>query len=791
MLFEDDFDLTTQYYRLRGQHIYYQHILDNYRRYGELAPVLAQFSSLCDGFTHDLGNGLNGIRSRLERFSTEQMPPEYAQAIEKAKAICDICGWRLRTLQEISPSMPIYPEPLNLPKFVPDLLERLEVWQPPPIQIKFQTTVSRLIVADYASLLRLALLELLLNAWQAMPHGGQIIVSLQKLDSGLAQIEIVDNGPGLSDDPEQCFDLRFTTKPHRYRVGLYVARKIIEKHRGTFKLLSETGQGTRIIMQLPVGNPELEWDDENELVQALEKLHDTVAEQKREIETYNTIYNLPREQMLTQLSDLFGRLSISVVQFLTNSLIDIRHLLDPLSNQVSDEVASNILKKCDHCINLCENYNLNVSNKRLDTPRILDPTLSIQLTPPDLSQIDSQDFVAKEYTILIVDDTPANLRMLAEMLRKQGYKVRPAPNGKRALSTAKNELPDLILLDIMMPGMDGFEVCRQLKADERTRDIPIIFISALNEGFDKMTTYSIGGVDYITKPFHQEEVLARIHTHLSLQDMHQKLQEENKQFQQQNQELDAFAHTIAHDLKSPLGKISTAMGLAIEEFGQLDPDDLQMLLQISLDAGLQMNNIVDDLLLLASVRKEAVQTKPIDMESVVSQAIDRLAPMIDSYQPTITPTQTWPQAQGYAPWIEEVWVNYLSNGLKYGGSPPKLELGATLQANGMVRFWIQDNGSGLTPEEQATLFIEFTRLNKVRSEGHGLGLSVVRRIIDRLGGQVGVESDGKSGPGSVFYFTLPSVELKQVGFDGFLSKSIGIDEPSRQIEDSPNGQEWE
>ncbi len=360
---------------------------------------------------------------------------------------------------------------------------------------------------------------------------------------------------------------------------------------------------------------------------------------------------------------------------------------------------------------------------------------------------------SKKQTILVVDDTLENLKLLVDMLSQQGYRVRPAPNGKHALATVQKELPDLILLDIMMPDLDGFEVCRRLKADEYTRDIPIIFISALNEVFDKMTAFSIGGVDYITKPFHMEEVLARIHTHLTLEEMHHKLQAQNQQLQAQNQELDAFAHTVAHDLKSPLSKMSASIELVTEQSEQFDPDT-QMLLQISLNAGLQMNNIIDELLLLASVRKEAVQTKPINMEGVVSQAIDRLLPMVDNYQPTIAPAQTWPQAQGYAPWIEEVWVNYISNGLKYGGQPPILTFGGAIHIDNTVKFWVQDNGDGLSAEAQATLFTEFTRLDKVRAEGHGLGLSIVRRIMDKLGGTFGVESS--LGQGSLFYFTLPA-----------------------------------
>jgi len=164
-------------------------------------------------------------------------------------------------------------------------------------------------------------------------------------------------------------------------------------------------------------------------------------------------------------------------------------------------------------------------------------------------------------------------------------------------------------------------------------------------------------------------------------------------------------------------------------------------------------NIIEELLLLAGVRKRNVELTSLDMADVVQRAQERLGLMMAEHQAEITLPETWPSAQGYAPWIVEVWVNYLSNGLKYGGQPPRLELGATPQADGMMRFWIRDNGPGIAPEAQGALFTEFTRLDEVRAEGHGLGLSIVRRIMDKLGGQAGVES--AIGQGSVFYFTMP------------------------------------
>jgi diguanylate cyclase (GGDEF)-like protein len=129
--------------------------------------------------------------------------------------------------------------------------------------------------------------------------------------------------------------------------------------------------------------------------------------------------------------------------------------------------------------------------------------------------------------ILIIDDTPANLTVLRQMLTEEGYRVRPALSGEIALNAIKADIPDLILLDIMMPGMSGFEVCKELKSDSRTREIPVLFISALNESEDKIKGFKLGAVDYITKPFHGSEVLARVKTHLALRNIQRKSEEQN------------------------------------------------------------------------------------------------------------------------------------------------------------------------------------------------------------------------------------------------------------------------
>ena len=187
-------------------------------------------------------------------------------------------------------------------------------------------------------------------------------------------------------------------------------------------------------------------------------------------------------------------------------------------------------------------------------------------------------------------------------------------------------------------------------------------------------------------------------------------------------------------------------------------DEIQQYLQLVQEHSFKMGNIIDELLLLSSVRKlEEVRTEPLDMAAIVDEVQQRLSHMVEEYQAEVAVPDTWPVAQGHGPWVEEMWVNYLSNALKYGGRPPRVELGATAQEDGMVRFWVRDNGPGLTPEEQARLFAPFERLDQVRVAGHGLGLSIVLRIVEKLGGQVGVES--VVGQGSVFSFTLPAADM--------------------------------
>jgi signal transduction histidine kinase len=231
------------------------------------------------------------------------------------------------------------------------------------------------------------------------------------------------------------------------------------------------------------------------------------------------------------------------------------------------------------------------------------------------------------------------------------------------------------------------------------------------------------------------------------------LQERAVELRARNEELDACAYAMTHDLKNSLALLVGFAEIVEEDRTLLLGEDWRHHLQAAAQSGRKMSRVINDLLMLTCVRKmEEIKIESLDMADLVAKAQKRLACMIEEYQAEFVLPDTWPVALGQGPCVEEVWVNYLSNAIKYGGRPPRVELDAAVQADGMVRFSVRDNGSGLTPEERDRLFTPFTRLDQANDRGYGLGLAIVRRIVEKLGGQVGVESDA----GSLFWFTLPA-----------------------------------
>jgi signal transduction histidine kinase len=241
-----------------------------------------------------------------------------------------------------------------------------------------------------------------------------------------------------------------------------------------------------------------------------------------------------------------------------------------------------------------------------------------------------------------------------------------------------------------------------------------------------------------------------------------RLRQQVTDLQAQERELDAFAQTVAHDLKNPLSLIMGYAGFLAE--GYASDEAMEKSLQQIVRSSRKMQNIIDGLLLLAGAEDAGhLEMGVLDTASIVDDVRERLEHLIQDAHAEIIAPEHWPPAMGHRQWVEEVWANYISNAVKYGGQPPRVELGADLVPNNLiadtrrVRFWVRDNGRGLTTAEQARLFMPFTRLGMNAHQGNGLGLSIVRRIVHKLGGEVDVTS--QPGQGSVFSFTLPAVTL--------------------------------
>jgi DNA-binding response OmpR family regulator len=362
-------------------------------------------------------------------------------------------------------------------------------------------------------------------------------------------------------------------------------------------------------------------------------------------------------------------------------------------------------------------------------------------------------------TILIIDDTAHVRQLLAAMLKTRGYDVQTAESGVHALEVVHDLSPDLILLDIMMPEMDGYEVCQRLKNDPQTRDIPVIFISALEQTADKIKAFSAGAVDYVSKPFQVKEVIARVGAHLSLRSMQQQLQAASDELavqlgelQARNEELDAFAEAVARDLKAPLTSIIGFADMLRDIHATMPAEQLEESLHTISASGSKMNKIIDDLLLLAGLRQaQQVDVMPLDMENIVDAALKRLSDVIAETEADVTLPDSWPGALGHEPWVEEVWVNLIRSALDYGARPPRVELGAAQEADGSVRFWVRDSAVGPEEAEQAPA-PGSDRAAPASDRERGLGMFVVRRIMERLGRMASVET--ATDQGHILSFTL-------------------------------------
>ncbi len=320
--------------------------------------------------------------------------------------------------------------------------------------------------------------------------------------------------------------------------------------------------------------------------------------------------------------------------------------------------------------------------------------------------------------------------------------------------------PSLLYLNIVKPLNALLRGVRRLEEGDYSANMPVQAadeIGFLTDAFNKMSA-ELGNLiqDLEARVAVRTEELT---VSLSVsQQLNEQLQQEIAEREQLISDLKAFSNMVAHDIKDPLGLILGYAHLVKQDVEKLTRPEPKEWSGYIVESAQKVNKIVDGLLLLASLRQQDLTLCPLDMEKIITEAKNRLKEQIAGANAEIIEPDVWPSAFGNALWVEEVWFNYISNAIKYGGDMPRVELGAQLLSSTQirttqVRFWVRDYGQGLTIEEQTRLFAELERLHRGQSPGYGLGLAIVKRIVEKLGGQVGVEST--PGKGSTFFFTLP------------------------------------
>jgi two-component system sensor histidine kinase/response regulator len=390
--------------------------------------------------------------------------------------------------------------------------------------------------------------------------------------------------------------------------------------------------------------------------------------------------------------------------------------------------------------------------------------------------------------VLIVDDLPVNASILAAMLKLDGFEISVATGGEQALQMIETLAPDVVLLDVMMPGMDGFETCLRIRANPLTHYLPVVMVTALQGTKERMRALEVGADDFIAKPVDQIEVVARVSSLVRAKRGRDELELAYTDLRRSEGLRDSLTQMLVHDLRTPLTGLMVSLEvLAGEQVGNLN-DTQKGILEISKRSGTNLLNLVNDILSVAKLESGQLKVNlvPISFPALVEEALVELTPLINERHATIE--REWapdlPSLTADRDLIHRLMVNLLSNALKFSPHKPTISIGALVvaaedanggdanggdanggDANGgdtnpekgkLLRVWVRDNGYGISPEHHKSIWDKFgqaeTRPENFRAST-GLGLTFCKLATEAHGGTIGVESE--LGQGSTFHFTLP------------------------------------
>lgn len=375
--------------------------------------------------------------------------------------------------------------------------------------------------------------------------------------------------------------------------------------------------------------------------------------------------------------------------------------------------------------------------------------------------------------ILIVDDIGENLQVLGNILSKEGFDTSFALNGKLALSVIEETLPDLILLDIAMPVMDGFEVCRILKSSERTREIPIIFLTAKTEVDNMVHGFSLGADDYVTKPFNTLELLARVKAHIELKKSKDTILEQNKelsnlvnQLSKSNEELnklnaskDKYFSIIAHDLKGPVGNLNSFLNFMTDQSDKISKEEFQKDLILLQSSSKKIKDLLENLLTWSRSQRGDIQYNPdnFDLQRLIQSNMLLFESSVNNKKIFLV-NKVESGISGYFDYemIKTVFRNLISNAIKYTNTNGSITI-SSREVDTFIEITIEDTGTGMNYSMSQNLFRidvkHFSTDGTNGEKGTGLGLILCKEFIDKHGGKIWVESE--EGKGSKFKFTIP------------------------------------
>ena len=375
--------------------------------------------------------------------------------------------------------------------------------------------------------------------------------------------------------------------------------------------------------------------------------------------------------------------------------------------------------------------------------------------------------------ILIVDDVPENLQVLASYLSRAGYEVLPATSGPKALNFARARMPSLILLDVSMPEMDGFEVCRCLKNMPELSNIPVLFITARTDTEDVVRGFNVGGVDYITKPFNSIELLARVHTHLELKNARDALLKYNQELTRQgdalrqlDEEKNRLLSIVSHDMRGAFGNVIGVCESLLQPDGNIPREETDETLRLIVQESEHMMLLGQNLLNADAIGKRALQLRPetVDPGESVKFVADKHRRSAALKQVTVTVAPASPTDRTSPMFTDrnalvQILDNLVSNAVKFSLAGGEVSLAIKSDpASGRTQFSVTDTGPGLTPEDQQNLFREFSPLSSRPTHGEqsfGLGLWIVKRTTEAMGGEVRYETNPQ-GRGASFHVLLPT-----------------------------------